>query len=295
MKRNILKGYLFVIISAVIYGCMPLMAKHIYASGANPVTLVFLRNTLALPLLAILAFAEQKTLRISIKNLSKIAYIAFFGCTMTPILLFSSYRFMASGTATIIHFVYPAIVVIFGIVFLKQKVKLLGMISILLCVMGIALFYDPKESISLQGSALALASGVTFAIYITLLSVFRSREISGFLFNFYVALCSSVMTFLICIATNQLALPTTLLGWGLCVLFALSVTGGAVFMFQQGTFVIGGEKAAILSTLEPITSVIIGVLVLNETPTLNTLIGSVLVITASILTAVFDLKKAKTE
>lgn len=274
---------------------MPLMANYIYESGANPVTLVFLRNTLALPILAVLAYAEQKTLKIMVKSLAKITVISFFGCCMTPILLFSSYRFMASGTATIIHFVYPAIVVVLGMLFLKNKVKLHGLVSIILCVAGIALFYNPQEPINLQGAAFALASGITFAIYILLLTVFKNREISGFLFNFYVALTSSVLTFLICIATNQLALPTTLLGWGLCLLFGLSVTAGAVFMFQQGTFLIGGEKAAILSTLEPITSVIIGVLVFHEQLRLNTVIGSIMVIAASILTAVFDMRKKKTE
>ena len=49
MRSEMYKGYIFAILSAVIFGCMPLMAKYIYAEGVTPTTLVFLRNLLALP------------------------------------------------------------------------------------------------------------------------------------------------------------------------------------------------------------------------------------------------------
>ena len=61
MKSKLIKGYIFAVLSAVIYGFMPLMAKHIYADGVNAVTLVFLRNALALPSLAIITFLKHRT------------------------------------------------------------------------------------------------------------------------------------------------------------------------------------------------------------------------------------------
>ena len=70
-------------------------------------------------------------------------------------------------------------------------------------------------------------------------------------------------------------------------------TTGAVMLFQQATFIIGGERASILSTLEPTTSVIVGILVFHETVGIRTIAGSVLVILASLLIAVFDMKKAE--
>lgn len=294
MNKTTLKGYLFVVLSAVIYGCMPLMAKHIYADGANSLTLVFLRNTLALPGLAILAYMEHKTLKIPLKQLGKVSLISFFGCTITPILLFSSYRYMASGTATVFHFIYPAVVVLCGILFFKKKATPVSIISIVVCTVGIALFYDPNEAISFTGSAFALGSGLTFATYVLLLSNFAKEHISGFLFSFYVAAASAVMTFLICLVSGQLVFPASFTGWGLCVLFAISVTMCAVYLFQQGTFLIGGEKTSILSTLEPITSILIGVAVFHEAVSTNTVLGSVLVIAASVLIALSDIRNNKT-
>jgi drug/metabolite transporter (DMT)-like permease len=66
---------------------------------------------------------------------------------------------------------------------------------------------------------------------------------------------------------------------------------GAVVLFQNGAFLIGGQKASILSTVEPITSLIIGFAFLNEHVGLLSVIGSVLIISASVLISVFDKEK----
>ena len=294
MKKQMLTGYICAICSAIIYGCMPLMSKYIYADGVNPLTLVFLRNALSILPLGVLAYQESKTLAIPAKILPAISLMSFLGCSATPILLFSSYQFMASGTATVFHFVYPALVILLQIFFMRKKVQLSSIISVVLCVVGISLFYAPGEPLSITGSALALGSGLTFAIYVVLLSNFDRTHVSGFLFSFYVATISSIILLIICLVTGSLTLPTTLFGWGLCILFSLAVTTGAVVLFQHSTFLIGGERTSILSTLEPITGVILGVIVFGEPFGPRVLIGTVLVIAASVLTALWDMKKKNT-
>lgn len=293
MRNKMVKGYVFSILSAVIYGLMPLMSKYIYSDGVNALTLVFLRNFLALPSLAIVAFAKHRTFKISLNELPKITLISFFGCCITPVLLFSSYNYMATGTATVFHFAYPSLVVLIGIIFLKKKVPLGTVISVIMCFIGICLFYDPSEVLSLQGSVLALSSAVTFAIYVTMLSSFSFNTATGILLSFYVAAISSVITFALCIATSSLAFPNSLNGWVLCAIFAFMVTTLAVVFFQQGAFIIGGEKTSILSTLEPITGVIVGFTVFSEPITISIVLGSLLVVGASILTAIFDIKKQR--
>ena len=295
MKTQIYKGYLYAVLSAVIFGCMPLMAKNIYADGVTPMTLVFLRNLLALPSLAALAWVQGKTLSVPKESLPSMAIISLIGCCATPILLFSSYQFIPSGTATVFHFIYPSIVVVAGIVFLRKKAQTGNIISVIICALGVSLFYTPGQPLDLTGSALALASGFTFATYVLLLSVFRYKEVTGFLFSLHVTLMASVFTLVACIAGGQLVLPSSLWCWLLCIFFAFLVTTGAVVLFQQAAFIIGGERSSILSTLEPTTGVIIGILVFHEPVSIRTLIGAVLVILASILIAVFDMKNKTSE
>jgi len=292
MNKGTVKGYFFAILSAVIFGSMPLMAKYIYEDGVNPMTLVFLRNTFSILPLAILAYRQSKTLKVPVRKLPMISLISMLGCCVTPVLLFSSYRFMDSGTATVFHFIYPALVVLSEMLFLKKKMPTGNLVSVLICIIGISLFYAPQQMPSLAGSTLALFSGVTFAAYTVLLTRFDRGSIPGLVFSFYVTVASSIGAFVICIASGSLALPASALGWGLCLLFSLLVTTGAVVLFQQSAFLIGSARTSILSTLEPITSVVIGAAVFHEPLGLRTLFGSALVVAASLLIAVFDFKNA---
>lgn len=292
MSKSLIKGYILVIISAVIYGTMPLMASHIYASGVNSITLTFFRNALSLPFIALIVKLSGKKIKVQTKMIPSIVLISLMGSAVTPLLLLSSYNFMPSGVATVLHFIYPAIVFIIEIIFLKKKIPYTKLLSLILCISGILMFYTPGQKLSLIGSAIALVSGITYAIYVVLLSEFKyKKEVSGFVFGFMVAAVCSVILFFVILFTKQFALPQSLSGWILSFTFAILVNIGAVILFQQGTFLIGGARASILSTFEPVTSVVTGVLFLGEVIGISTLTGTILVILSSILITVFDLKK----
>lgn len=293
MNKNLVKGYICVIFSAVIFGLMPLMAKFIYKDGVNPPTLVFLRNFLSLPILALLTKLTRNSIKVKPTALPRISAIAIMGCCVTPLLLFSSYNHIPSSTATVFHFIYPAVTLLGEFVFLKAKIKNGHIISMVLCVFGVALFYNPNDKINFIGGCLALLSGVTYAVYIILLSGFKHKSMPSFTFSFYVALICSAVMFLVCIFTNSLSLPQSLLGWFLSLIFAIGINVGAVVLFQKGTFLIGGGRASIISTFEPITSLIAGVIIFNEHLSVFTAIGTVLVIVASVLIAVYDMKGNK--
>ena len=124
--------------------------------------------------------AQQKALKVPVRELPTIALAALLGCCLTPVLLYCSYDFIDSGTATVLHFVYPALVVVGGILFLKQRPALGTLLSVLVCVGGIALFFDPNAAMTAEGSALALLSGLTFAGYVLMLSAFPNRKATGF-------------------------------------------------------------------------------------------------------------------
>jgi len=151
----------------------------------------------------------------------------------------------------------------------------------------------------LEGSLLSLLSGVTFATYVLMLSAFSGRKATGFVFTFYVALCCTVVMGIYCAVTNTLALPGSFAGWAVCVLFAVAINAVATVLFQQGTFIVGGQRASILSTMEPITGVVVGAVFMNEfagksgAQLARTVIGSALVVAATVMIALLDTKKSK--
>ena len=296
MNKKLFRGYAMVVISAILYGCMPLITTHIYGQGITRETAVFMRNFLALPILGLLTWKQHSfkasAFRVPLKTLPVVSAIALLGCCITPLLLFAAYNSIGGGPATVFHFVYPALVVLISWIFLKKKINRMTVAAILICICGIALFYNPAEPLNLTGCALALVSGLTYAVYVVLLGVFKNKEVSGFKLSFFVSVICAAAMLAVCLVTDTLTLPKDATGWLLCALLALVVNVGAMVLFQQGTAIVGGERASILSTAEPLTSMVVDFITIGSLY-IGSIAGSILVITASILIATADKKKAE--
>lgn len=290
--NQIRKGYLYVVLSAILFGCMPLGAKYIYANGVNALSLVFYRNCLAIPVMILLVVRRKESLFVTSKQLPQIIWLAAVGCCLTPVLLFTSYQYISSGTATTFHFIYPAMVIFGGTVLFRQKARPGQLLCVLLCTAGVGMFYAPGEALHPLGSLLALLSGITYAIYILFLSRSQLGTLSGVKLSLYMAMVCSTIMLAVCLATGQFTLPATPACWLVCFVFSVALCVGAVVLFQRGTFLIGGQKASILSTFEPITSIFVGILVFHEPFSWRTVLGALCVVAAAILIAAQDLRNA---
>lgn len=289
-----LKGTLLIIISALIYGSMPIVAKTIYRHGVNSITLVFLRNSFCIIPLYLWVKRRGESVTLKREQIIPISFISIFGGILTPSLLFASYPYVASGTATTVHFIYPVFVLLGCTLFFKEPLDWVKGVCVILCTAGVFCFYTPGAEAEFLGLAFAFTSGITFAVYVVSLNhSVALKGISAIQLCLYMSsICASVMLVYL-LATNGLALPNSLEGWLLCILFAFSVTLVATVCFQEGAFSVGSQRAAIFSTFEPIASIIIGIAVLRESFGWMTALGSALILGAVLLLTVWDMKGQK--
>jgi drug/metabolite transporter (DMT)-like permease len=287
------KGYFFVILSAVLFGSMPLVAKIFYTNGGNPITLTLLRNILALPVLWLLMRRSGGDCRINRLRLSKIAMLAL-GFAATPLLLYSSYNYISTGMAMTIHFVYPAFVLLGCVLFCREPFDWIKALCAVLCTAGILLFYSPEHEGSLTGIVLAFVSGITYAFYIIYLDWSGLSALAPFSLLFWLALVSAGEILVFSLAAGSLSLSLTSLGWLLSLVFSLGTTVAAVALFQAGVQAVGPQRAAILSTFEPITSIVVGIAVFSEPFGLRTGVGVLLILAGVLLLTLFDREKTQT-
>lgn len=282
------KGILYVLISAIIFGSMPLMAHIVYKENGNSISLTLYRFLLSIPILFYLVKKDQEDIKISKIEFYKISLVGIFGYCATALLLYTSYNYISTGTATTLHFIYPVLVIIGGLIFFKEKPNLVKIISVLFCVLGIFMFYNGEKQINILGMVIAFLSGVTYTFYILYLERSQLKNISTYKLTFYLCIVSSIVLFAVCIATNSLALSMTVKGWLMSLVLSVSVTLGGVCLFQNGIKLIGSQSTSILSTFEPITSIIIGILIFNESFEFKTILGFIFIIIASLLIALFE-------
>lgn len=279
------KGLLATMISAVFFGFIPLFVKTICAGGGNSVSAAFYRFFLSVPILYIYLKAQGISMRITRTEFAKIALITIFGYGGTAVLLFSSYNFIPSGMSTTIHFMYPVFTILGCMIFFKEKVSPLKLLCVALCFGGILLFYNGESGGSVLGMALSFLSGVTYAFYTIYLEKSGLQKMENLKLIFYMNTVAAAMILVMALLTAQFTLRLTPLAWGTAAFFATATSLIGVLGYQIGVKCIGPQNAAILSTFEPITSVIVGVLVYREAFSARTLLGCLCVLSAVVIVA----------
>lgn len=280
-----MKGLLAVLASAVYFGFMPLFMKTVYASGGNSFTAAFLRFLLSLPTLYIYLKIKGTDIRISWKELRQVLLITVFGYAGTTILVFSAYNYIPSGLTTTIHFLYPTMTVLGLMIFYKEKVQPLKILCVILCLIGIVMFYNGGGEISLFGIFLALCSSMTYGFYTVYLGKCILKDMDPIKRLFHMHWVGAVMMGIIGLASGGLEFHMAPLGWGIMILVSTLTTFIGALGYQIGVKNIGSENAAMLSTFEPITSIVIGVLVYNEAMTLKIVIGCAAIIVSTLIIA----------
>lgn len=284
-QRNFHKqaGAVSVIISAVLFGTMPLLAKIAYQHGSNAYSVAFGRFFFgSILLFLIISAIPGGSIKIEGRHLRQILKLSVF-YALVPVLLYESYEYIDSGLATTLHFTYPVAVIIILAVLFGIKPDKKQLLCALLCMGGILLLYTPNGQVSVKGILLAVASGLLYSLYIVLLGKSEIKVIAPLTLAFWLSLFSSAEIGVISILSGKMQLQMDTGGWIAEIVLALFATVFALVLFQKGLFLCGEVKASLLSTFEPLTGIVIGLLIFDEILTAKECIGILCVLFSTII------------
>ncbi|MDO4736409.1 MAG: EamA family transporter [Bacteroidia bacterium] len=283
--NNTVKGAICAIIASVSYGTIPLGAMFLYKEGINTDSILFFRYILSIIILSGILLLKKESFRVTRGEFFTLMMLgAFF--IASSITLFMSYKYMDVGVASTLLFVYPVIVAIIMSVFYKEKLTLKVAASILCALTGIALLYKGEDGVALSamGVVLVLISAVTFAVY--MVAVNRSKiQLSSLKMTFYVSIACVFWTAVhsFTSADYNIQMISSLSGWGWILFLAVVPTILSLVTLTIGLRTIGSTPVAIIGALEPLTAVVIGVLVFDESLTLRLVNGIVLILLSVII------------
>lgn len=274
------KGICYTIASAILFGVTPLITMLIYALGASSITVVFYRSIAVVLILAIILYMKKISFRISYRELFNIAFVAVCGSGMTTMLLFSSYQFIDTGTATNLHFLYPIFVALLCRFVYKEKLGREKYIALAMAAIGMFLFMVNGKGGSLLGYGMAIASSLTYAFYMVYLEKSGLTHMNSYKLSFYIGIFIALETLLyhLCIPSITWVLPPS--AYAYLILLAICSSFLAVIWLQKGILFLGSTTASLFCLFEPITSLLVGMLLLDEGIYPTKLIGSIFILAA---------------
>ena len=283
LSRNAIIGYPAGIITGITYGLNPLFAKPLMNDGASTEAILFFRYGIAVILLGAYLLLKKESLKITLKQAGVLLALGLL-YTASSNFLFEAYKYIASGLATTLVFLFPVMVAII-MVFLKVVPSWPVWLSIAATFAGVVIMTGGggSEAVNPIGVWFSIASAFVYALFIVVIN--RSKEISSIsnsLLTFYALLVGTVIFF-----TRSMLSGTELMtgldrgmAWINLIGLAILPTIVSTATLAIATRNIGATKASVLGVFEPITAILVGTLVFGEALTTNIIAGILISIIA---------------
>ena len=270
-----LKGYLFAAIAAASYGTNPIFAIPLYGEGVDVTSVLFLRYATAVLMMGIpLWLHNRHQLRVTAGEGLRLFGMGLL-MVLSSILLFEAYRYLSAGIASTLLFFYPVMVALIMAACYHEKLSARSWTCLFLAFTGVALLSlgDDGHIISLIGLTLVMLSSLSYAIYLVWINRGPMRHLAPSTVTLYVLMSGLLVLSVLTVVQGGLTLPCSAGGWANALTLGLFPTIISLYFTSQAIAAVGSTTTAIFGALEPLTAVLLGMLVLGETLTLRPAVG----------------------
>ena len=279
------KGILFTVIGAICFSAKAIFVKLAYLSfDVSDITLLTLRYVFALPIfmvIAIVRYRQGKIKPMSSKSWLMLVFASMMGYYLASWFDFSGLKYIPASIERVILFTYPTLVVLFSWLFFKKKIGRKTIYALIICYVGILIIALEPGFFSANnftlGATLIFLSSITYALYLVF-SGELSQKLGSVNANALGMIFSSLFVFLhmgLLSDETITGLPLTIYAYG----FAIAIISTVIptFLMMEGIRLLGANRASIIGSLGPVSTILMGYLFLGERLTLQEAAGSVLI------------------
>ena len=273
------RARLSLIVSMAIFGTLAPFVRNIPVSSGE---LALYRAVLAAILIGVfLLITKQRIPFPTIKN--ELPLLLFSGMSMgiNWILLFEAYKYTTVAISTLSYYFAPVIVTVVCPFFFKEKMTKKQILCFVMSTAGLALVIGITELGRGRNDVLGVAFGLGAACFYSIVILLNKfiKGVTGIHRTFLQFLAAIVILLPYVAFSGGIRIGSLdSLGWICLLVVGLIHTGITYCLYFSSLKELPGQEAAILSYIDPLVAVIIGVLLLGEPLTWQQLIGGSLIL-----------------
>lgn len=278
MKKT-LSARTMLVISMTVFGTIGLFVRNIPLPSGE---IALYRAVFAAILIGLFLLVTKQKIPFS-KIKKEIPLLVLSGVAMgfNWILLFEAYKYTTVSVATLSYYFAPVIVTIACPILFKEKMGLKQWICFIMSTLGIVLITGigdlSQGSSHIKGILFGLGAAALYATVI-LLNKFI-KNVDGIHRTFLQFLAAIVVLVPYVLLTDGVNLNTLNgKGWVFLLVIGFVHTGVTYCLYFSSLKELPGQKAAILSYIDPLVAVLISVVVLHEKMTIMQVIGGIMIL-----------------
>ena len=281
---HLTSGLLMAAAGSIAFSGKAIIVKLAYRHGVDAVTLLMYRMLLALPMfLAMAWWAGRGKARLQARDWLGIAGLGFSGYYLSSFLDFWGLEYISASLERLILYLNPTLVLVLGWVLFGRKISHRQGVAMAISYSGVLLVFGHEASFSganaVLGALLVLASAITYATYLTysgqLVQRIGSLRLAGWATSVACMFCIAQFAVLRPVASAlQVAEPVV---W-LSLLNATACTALPVLLVMMAIERIGPGLTAQTGMIGPMSTLLMGVVILGESFNFWVLAGTALVL-----------------
>ena len=284
-------GLALALVGAVAFSAKAIIIKLAYRHGVDAVTLLMLRMLFSLPLFLALAWwAGRGQPALTARDWRVVLGLGFLGYYLASFLDFAGLQYISAGLERVILYLNPTLVLLLGWLLYRRAIGRRQAVALAVSYLGVLVVFGQEVSLEgaqvALGSALVFASALAYALYL----LFSGQEVQRLGAQRLTGLATSVACVL-CIGQFLLLRPLEL-AWTvpqevitLSLLNAALCTFAPVLMVMMAVERVGPAITSQAGMVGPVSTILMGVVLLDEPLTLPMTIGTALVIGGVMLVA----------
>lgn len=282
--ENMKKGYIYAVLSAIMFGSAGIFIKFAYNTGIDSVGLLTLQYIFAVGIMLIITFIyDKKLLRVKLNELRKLAVMGIIGNTFMTVFYYKAFENLPVAMVTLLLYTYPIMVFLYSSIFYKTNISKQKIAAILMAFIGCILslnLLQGNSGISLVG----IVYGVLCAFFYAFMNLYTEKKlenINPITISIYSTMFS-LLALLIYRAPYSLSYKVMTKESIICILLlAVFCEIIPLTLLYASIKCIGALKVSVISNLEIPSAMLISYFMLNEKVDILQIGGAVLIILAA--------------
>jgi drug/metabolite transporter (DMT)-like permease len=282
-SRSTARATLLIVFSACCFGSIPILITLAIGSGARLIDALVWRYAIAALLLAIVS-GGAAVLRVPKSRMMQLLVLAGGGQAAIAFVSLSALRYIPAASLTFLFYTYPAWVAAIAAARGTEPLTQQRIGALALSLAGLALMVGMPGSGGLHpvGVLLALAAALLYALYIPMINHLGSG-LAPAVTSSYAAAGAAIVLVAASLLEGGPRVDLPGLAWLSIGLLAVVCTVLAFIAFLRGLSVIGPVRTAIISTVEPFCTALLGSVILGQQLGPRTFTGGMLIAAAVVV------------
>ena len=281
--KNLVPGILLATFGAILFSGKAIIVKLAYRYGVDAVTLIMYRMLFALPMFAFMAWwASRGKAALTREDWLGVLWLGFTGYYLASFLDFAGLAYISASLERLILYLNPTLVLLLGLVLYRRKISTAQVVGMAISYSGVVLVFGHEATLlgrdAAWGALLVFLSAISYALYLVYSGEMVKRlgalRLVG-LATTVACLCCLLQFVVLRPMSAAIVAPEVI--W-LSLLNATLCTAAPVLMVMMAIERIGASMAAQTGMIGPMSTILMGVLILGEPFTAWVAAGTVLVI-----------------